>query len=136
MRIEQNVNPVITVICGLIRNSQNELFIARRAPHKEHAGFWEFPGGKLEPGESHRNCLKRELLEELGMQVCVGNRVSESTYCFEKFTVHLIAYHCVFQSATYQCSDHDCYEWVPPHLLNTYNLSPSNLVFTKLLKAT
>lgn len=63
------MKPLLTVICAIIRNSDNKIFIARRAAHKEHACLWEFPGGKLEANESHQECIQRELLEELGMKV-------------------------------------------------------------------
>ena len=133
VRTDENVKPMIEVICGFISNSQNELFIARRAPHKEHAGYWEFPGGKLEPGENHQDCLKRELLEELGMRVTIHDFASKSLHSYAKYRVLLFAYHCQFLSACYECSDHDRYEWVPPNLLNNYHLAPSNLEFAKFL---
>lgn len=127
--------PAITVICGLIRNHHKQVFLARRAPHKEHAGFWEFPGGKLEPGELHEACLKRELLEELDMTVEVGPRAGDTHHAFENFSIHLIAYHCSFISASYQLSDHDQYAWVPAHQLLDYHLAASDVVLAQLLSA-
>ena len=125
--------PAITVICGLIRNHHNQFFLARRAAHKEHAGFWEFPGGKLEEGETPRDCIKRELLEELGMEVQVGQRAGDTHHTFENFSIHLIAFHCNFVSATYQLSDHDQYEWVPASKLLDYQLAASDVALAKLL---
>ncbi|MEM1003389.1 MAG: (deoxy)nucleoside triphosphate pyrophosphohydrolase [Bacteroidota bacterium] len=125
---------MITVICGLIRNSKSQYFIARRASHKEHAGYWEFPGGKLEHGESHHDCLKRELFEELGMQAKIGDLAGENTHKFEGFTIRLVAYHCQFISATYELSDHDIIEWVDPKHLINYKLSESDIFFAELLQ--
>lgn len=122
-----------TVICGLVKASNNTYLIARRAQHKDHAGFWEFPGGKLEPEESHEQCLKRELLEELGMQVMVGLKATETIHQFEAFSIHLIAYHCSYVSASFKLTDHDRYAWVAPHELMAYKLSPSDVVFAELL---
>ena len=126
--------PPITVICGLIRNHQNQYFLARRAAHKDHAGFWEFPGGKLEPGETHQACLKRELMEELDMEVHIGELAGDTHHTFENFSIHLIAYYGDFVSATYQLSDHDRYEWVAAKDLLTYKLAASDIVFAELLQ--
>ncbi|WP_115460593.1 (deoxy)nucleoside triphosphate pyrophosphohydrolase [Winogradskyella aurantiaca] len=123
----------ITVICGLIRNHQNQYFLARRAAHKDHAGFWEFPGGKLEPNETHQACLKRELMEELGMEVRVGLQAGDTHHDFENFSIHLVAYHCDFVSAIYQLSDHDHYEWVPASKLLDYRLAASDVALARLL---
>jgi 8-oxo-dGTP diphosphatase len=124
---------MITVICGLIRNRHNQIFIARRGVHKSHAGYWEFPGGKLEADESHENCLKRELMEELGMNVKVGTHAGETTHTLSNFSIHLIAYHCEFVSATYQLSNHDRYEWVTAEALSEFSMMDSDIVISKLL---
>lgn len=127
---------MITVLCGLIRNSENKIFIARRAAHKEHPGVWEFPGGKLEGGETHQECIERELMEELGMQVVVGSLAGETHHRYSKFTIHLIAYHCQFMSASYVLGDHDAYEWVAPRNLVKFPLAASDLVFARMLSET
>ncbi|MEY6431729.1 Nudix family hydrolase [Thioalkalicoccus limnaeus] len=61
--------PVIEVVAGAIRDDQGRVLIARRPDHAHQGGLWEFPGGKLEPGESPLTGLRRELDEELGIQV-------------------------------------------------------------------
>jgi len=119
------MNPApITVICGLIQNQQGAYFIARRAGHKSHAGYWEFPGGKLEPGETHEACLKRELREELDMTVTVGPKAGAIHHAFESFAMHLIAYYCKITAASYQLNDHDDYLWLPLKQLSAYRLTP------------
>ena len=127
--------PPITVICGLIKNEKNHIFIARRAAHKVHAGQWEFPGGKLETNETHQDCLQRELREELGMEVQVGLKAGETTHDFSKFSIKLIAYYCTFIKASFELSDHDRYAWVPSKQLLDYPLSESDLIFAKLLNS-
>ena len=59
------------VVAALIRGHTGRFLLQRRPPGKDHAGLWEFPGGKVEPGESPRNALIRELEEELGLR-CDG----------------------------------------------------------------
>jgi len=124
---------MIPVICGLIRNSHNQYFIARRAPHKAHAGYWEFPGGKLEAGESHEACLQRELWEELGMEVRILKMAGSTIHQFPNFKIELIAYHCAFISASYTLCDHDRYEWVAPEALPNYRMMESDIAISKLL---
>src|ERR1700730_13645557 len=61
---------------GILHNTENEVLIARRPSHKPGGGFWEFPGGKIEPNESAVEALVRELYEELGIQ-CNQNAFKE-----------------------------------------------------------
>ena len=61
--------PILEVACGVLRNARGELLLAQRPEGKVAAGFWEFPGGKVEPGESVAHALARELHEELGVTV-------------------------------------------------------------------
>ncbi len=103
---------MLTVICGIIRNERGELFIARRRPGKSFAGKWEFPGGKLEAGESPESCLKRELLEEFGMSVETGVLFGEQVHHYPDFAIRLIALECTFHKADFVLSDHDRFEWV------------------------
>ncbi len=119
------------VLCGLISNAQNQLCIARRAPHKIRAGSWEFPGGKLEPGEGHDACLKRELLEELGMAVLVQERIGMVDHQYPDLHIQLIAYKCQLISATYKLSDHDAYAWVHKDQLGDYELSAADKEMVK-----
>ena len=62
---------MINVVCAVIENSDNEFLVCQRPEGKSLAGQWEFPGGKVEPGESERDALQREIHEELGCHVSV-----------------------------------------------------------------
>lgn len=123
----------IKVLCGLIRNAHNQIFIARRAPHKAMAGKWEFPGGKLEDGEDPKEGLQRELLEELGMTVHVGDYVGTTNHQYPNFKIELIAYQCEFMAATYELTDHDAYAWIMPVELKDYDLAEADLPFISIL---
>jgi 8-oxo-dGTP diphosphatase len=85
----------IKVVCGIIWKD-GLLFIARRKAGKALAGFWEFPGGKLEKYEAPETALVRELEEELGMQVEVLDFFGSSVHAYETLSIKLIAYNCNF----------------------------------------
>lgn len=124
---------LINVLCGIISNPQGQIFIARRREGKSMAGFWEFPGGKQEKGETEQACIQRELLEELGMQVNVGAKLGENEHHYENFSIRLIAYKCEFISATYELTDHDEYAWVEPKDLQSYDLAEADVPFLELI---
>ena len=67
--------PTVHVVAGVITDARGRVLLARRAPGRELAGLWEFPGGKVEPGETPEAALARELAEELGIRVDVGDRL-------------------------------------------------------------
>lgn len=71
-----------------------KILITRRHPGEHLGGLWEFPGGKLEPGETYAQCLVRELREELGVEVNVGALFEEITHVYADKTVHLKFFLC------------------------------------------
>ena len=84
---------VIDVAAGLVFR-QSRLLISQRLPNKHLVGLWEFPGGKVEPGETFESCLARELQEELGIQVEVGELLDELTHVYPEKTVRLKFFRC------------------------------------------
>lgn len=83
---------IIDVVCAFIRKEEGNIFIARRADHKSMAGKWEFPGGKVEEGETPQEALKKlEIEEEFGMSIEVGEFVGENVHHYPNFSIRLIA---------------------------------------------
>ena len=81
------------VVAGVIVRG-DELLLAQRLPGGAHGGLWEFPGGKVEPGESEQQALERELEEELGVVVNVGRPCLEVTHPYPHRSIRLCAYWC------------------------------------------
>jgi 8-oxo-dGTP diphosphatase len=117
---------IIKVVCGVIFN-ENKVFICRRKPTKSLGGYWEFPGGKIENGETNELSLSRELLEELGMKVEIKNFFRTNIHDYGKFKIELISYKCNFIEANFELTDHDTFEWVNIENLNNWNLAPADI---------
>ena len=87
-----DATPVLQVVCALIEDEAGRLLVAQRPPGKHLAGLWEFPGGKLEPGETPQAALVREIAEELGCAAVPGEKLTPVTHAYEKVTVRLIPF--------------------------------------------
>jgi 8-oxo-dGTP diphosphatase len=114
-------------VTAAIIEKDGKILIARRAPGQKQAGKWEFPGGKIEPGETAPVCLMRELKEELGIATEIGNKMGESIYHYEHGAIRLIAFKAVWLSGQIRLSVHDEYAWVKPDELLTYDLAPADI---------
>ncbi|WP_392421229.1 8-oxo-dGTP diphosphatase MutT [Edwardsiella piscicida] len=84
--------PTLQIAVGIIRNARREIFIARRQSGSHLAGLWEFPGGKIEPGEHAQQALARELQEEVGIAVAPASaqllRRIEHTFSDRRVVLH------------------------------------------------
>ena len=78
----------INVVCGIIQK-EGKIFIARRKPHKSLGGYWEFPGGKVEPGEDPVTALTRELKEELDMTIANAILFGENLHSYNSSHIHI-----------------------------------------------
>jgi mutator protein MutT len=124
----------IRVVAALIRKDK-QVLITERWPNKHMGLTWEFPGGKVEPGESDEQALKRELMEELGIEVKVGTCCFETTYAYSNKEVHLSIYRCEIISGVPQAIDVKSLEWVAQNELNSRPFPPADLIFVQELVA-
>ena len=116
----------------LIENGR--VLIARRRPGASQAGMWEFPGGKVRPGESPAQCLKREIQEELGIEIAVGEFFGESVYAYEDKTIRLLAYRVRAEGGEMSRNDHAELAWVAIVDLGRYRFCPADVPFTEKLR--
>jgi 8-oxo-dGTP diphosphatase len=124
----------IKVVCGIIWK-EGKIFIARRKSGKSLAGFWEFPGGKLEENEDPEPALIRELEEELGMKIRISEFFGSKVHHYETFSIELIAYSGEFISTSYHLTDHDEIAFVNPQDLTNYQIAPADLfIVDQLIK--
>ena len=123
---------MIKVVCGIIYKS-DKIFICRRKPKKSLSGYWEFPGGKIESDEKIKDCLERELKEELNMTVKIFDYFESSKYNYDNFSIDLIAYKCSLISWNNELTDHDKFAWVHPDEILNYKLAAADIPLAKKL---
>ena len=121
---------MITVTAAIIEKG-GRIFAARRAPGKHLEGLWEFPGGKLEPGESPEQCLARELKEEFGVKTNIGEFVGESIYDYGEKVIRLIAYRAVHEEGEFQLRDHDKIKWLAIEDFHSLDWAPADIPLLK-----
>jgi 8-oxo-dGTP diphosphatase len=114
------------VTAALIVNS-GKVFIAKRMIGQHLGNKWEFPGGKVEPGESPEDCLKRELFEELGVDATVSQFFMESVHQYNKGTIRLLAYFISDVIGDYIPTAHEEIQWVEIEDLLDYDLAPADI---------
>ena len=125
----------VRVAAAILRRADGRILLARRRPEILLGGLWEFPGGKLEVGESPQGCLARELREELGLDVQVGGFVAAHTHAYDHATVELLAYEATTQAGELHLTDHDEVAWVTAEELLSYELAPADVPIARALTA-
>ena len=88
---------------------------------------WEFPGGKIEPGEGREECLRRELVEEMGVQIAVGRPLTPATHNYPGFTVTLYPFLCSILSGEITLYEHSAISWLPPARMHELEWADADL---------
>ncbi len=121
------------LVTAAIIISKGKILIARRKPGDTGEGFWEFPGGVVEPGETLQQCLERELKEELGVSAEIGETIAESITQDARGYLKLVALGARITGGEITPTAHDRVEWVSPGELASYNLSPPDIPIAQLI---
>lgn len=120
-------------VAAIVR--QGKILIDRRRKEGDMGGLWEFPGGKIEVGETIEECIKREIKEELDIEIAVGDRLTTITHAYENFDVTLYVHLCHYLSGEPQPLECEEIHWVEPDSLNGYQFPVANIQIIKLLQA-
>ncbi len=112
--------PHYDVVAGIIRRADGRLLIARRPLDGLLGGLWEFPGGKCEPGESHEAALRREIREELAVDIAVGRPEISIRHAYSHFRITLHAYHATVVAGEPRHLGVADHAWVLPDELDGY----------------
>ena len=96
-------------------------------------GKWEFPGGKIEEGESPEACLQRELQEEFGIETRIGDFICQSEYEYPHIHILLLAYQTYYLSGEFQLYDHAAIQWVTLEEIQAYDFAPADIPIVEAL---
>lgn len=108
-------------VTAAILEKDGNILIAKRRKGRTLGGKWEFPGGKIEPGETPQGCLRRELKEEFGIETEVGDFFCSSLFQYSFIWIELLVYKVKYISGDFCVNEHDDAKWVNPDELNNYD---------------
>jgi 8-oxo-dGTP diphosphatase len=114
------------VAAGLIFNDQGQVLLAQRAEPDFLKGLWEFPGGKIEDGESPESTLHREIQEELELKIKIDFLIGEFTDTYQNRTVRILAFKALALTTNFLVKDHLDVRWVNPSDIAKYDLVPAD----------
>jgi 8-oxo-dGTP diphosphatase len=123
------------VVIGLIFNSNREILLAWRGPEKIPGNCWEFPGGKIEPGESHYQAICRELKEEININVLQATKWNAIHYLYDRGKVILHPWKVHEYSGDLYGAEGQKIIWTPIELLKNFNLPAANYALLDLLES-
>jgi A/G-specific adenine glycosylase len=132
VQAKKKAAPTKIIAVAVIRRDGRYL-IGKRPQRGLLGGLWEFPGGKVEAGESHAQALRRECREELGVTVRVGGLVAEVSHAYSHFKVRLSVYACALEQGEPQPRAHDALAWAAPEAFGRYAFPKANHKFLHLL---
>ena len=121
-------------IAAALMQNNGTYFIARRAKKDGSEGLWEFPGGKQEEGETIQECLARELFEEFGIHVQVGDYLCSSFFLLKELPVEMCAFDVRTFTGTIVPNEHSEVKWVHPSTLREYSFTKPDLVFIEFIE--
>ncbi len=134
---EEQPLPEICVAAGVLRDPDDpagRVLIAQRPSGKMHAGAWEFPGGKIAPGETPLAGLCRELQEELGVEVAIARHLTRYRHNYPDFRVHLYVWLVLAWRGVPESLENQALQWLEPSELMAGGLLPADAVIAEKLQ--
>ena len=116
----------IHVVAAIIRDESGRIFATQRGygPYKDG---WEFPGGKVEAGETPEEAMKREIREELDAEIEVGESAGRIEYDYPEFHLSMDCFFCVLLSGSLTLKEHEAAKWLTPEELDSVAWLPADL---------
>lgn len=116
----------MTQVVAALLCDGDRFFIAQRPEHKARGLLWEFPGGKVEPGESREQALVRECREELDVTISVGDSFYEVEHVYPDITIHLTLFLARVVQGTPRQLEHAAFAWITPQEIPDYAFCPAD----------
>lgn len=124
----------IEVVAAIIHDSESRIFATQRG-YGEWKDYWEFPGGKMEAGESPEEALRREIWEELETRIVIEKFVTTVEYDYPKFHLTMHCFWCNVENGRLTLKEHEAAQWLAKEELNSVGWLPADLeVLDKLRK--
>ena len=111
------MNKTIEVVAAVIFDAQGRIFATQRG-YGEWKDWWEFPGGKIEPGETPQQALKREIREELNADIEVGELLRTIDYDYPSFHLTMHCFKCHLKVQSFTLLEHEAAQWLTPSTLH------------------
>ena len=122
------------VAAAIIYNNKNEILICQRQAGGSCSELWEFPGGKLEAGESLEACAVRECKEELNADIKILELYEESTYVYPENEIHFAFYRAMLMNDELHMNVHQRIAWVSPSQIDEYPFCPADIEMIQRIK--
>ena len=125
---EGRTRPIILVAAVALLNEEGKVLLAKRPPGRPLAGLWEFPGGKVDPGEDPETALIRELMEELGIEIARADLVplTFASHAYPEFHLLMPLYLCKRWEGDIAAQENQELLWVKPDELRLYDMPPAD----------
>jgi 8-oxo-dGTP diphosphatase len=122
-------------VVGAVIVRDGLILCAQRGPHESLGGMWEFPGGKIEPGETACEALAREIDEELRCEIAVGNFITTTTHHYDFGTVALTTFWCELVAGEPILTEHASVQWLPAEHLPELVWAPADIPAVQIVSA-
>lgn len=124
----------IEVVAAMIHDDKGRIFATQRG-YGDYKDGWEFPGGKMEPGETPEEALKREIREELETKIVVERLVQTVEYDYPQFHLKMHCFWCRIESGSLTLKGHEAARWLTKDELDSVQWLPADLEVINELKA-
>ena len=123
----------VNVVAAIIR--QGDKILATQRGYGEWEGWWEFPGGKVEPGETPEAALVREIREELGAEIRVGEFLCTAEHDYPAFHLSMDCYVCELADAAFELREHRAARWLDVEHVDEVKWLPADVKVIEAIKA-